>query len=92
VATRDEQPTDRYSDVVDRLEEVVKKLEGGQLSLEDSLEEFEKGIQLVKRGEALLQQADSASGSSLEHKGRGPDRPLEPTRGAVEARRGGYRR
>jgi exodeoxyribonuclease VII large subunit len=43
VATREEPPSERYSDVVDRLEEVVKKLEGGQLSLEDSLEEFEKG-------------------------------------------------
>jgi exodeoxyribonuclease VII small subunit len=51
VATREEPPSERYSDVVDRLEEVVKKLEGGQVSLKDSLEEFEKGIQLVKRGE-----------------------------------------
>jgi exodeoxyribonuclease VII small subunit len=81
VATREEQPSERYSDVVDRLEEVVKKLEGGQLSLEDSLEEFEKGIQLVKRGEALLQQAERRVQELLEHKGGDRIVPLEPTRG-----------
>ncbi len=37
MATREEPPSERYSDVVDRLEEVVKKLEGGQLSLEDQV-------------------------------------------------------
>src|SRR5215831_329611 len=82
VATRDEAPSERYSEVVDRLEEVVKKLEGGQLSLEDSLEEFEKGIQLVKRGEALLQQAERRVQELLEHKGGDRTVPLEPTRGA----------
>jgi exodeoxyribonuclease VII small subunit len=81
VATREEQPSERYSDVVDRLEEVVKKLEGGQLSLEDSLEEFERGIQLVKRGEALLQQAERRVQELLEHKGEDRIVPLEPTRG-----------
>ena len=81
MATREEQPSERYSDVVDRLEEVVKKLEAGQLSLEDSLEEFEKGIQLVKRGEELLQQAERRVQELLEHKGGDRTVPLESTRG-----------
>ena len=85
VATREEPPSERYSDVVDRLDEVVKKLEGEgdeKLSLEDSLEEFEKGIQLLKRGEALLQQADRRVQELLEHKGGDRTVPLEPVRGA----------
>ena len=82
MATREEPPSERYSEVVDHLEEVVKKLEGRELSLEESLEEFEKGIQLVKRGEALLQQAERRVQELLEHKGGDRTVPLESARGA----------